>query len=285
MDSRRISLFEDRGLVASQARGSPDTIVWGLGCSAVLHVIALLLVFGFPGQLRTAPPIEEAVSVELVSIEEVNASSGRQREVGGQQEKPPASPEPQPSNRIPSAELKPQPPHKPANPPKREASKHDPLAEAEPRRKSANDDIQSLLAMVEKSHQRAATLPGQRPENGPVSSESTATGSSAGRDQKGARGVKDFIRAQIERHWEFDPRDLGTDDLVIAIHLELNADGSVRKADVVDNPRYGSDLRYRSLAVSARNAALTSSPLHFPPGTYDAVKDITLNLNPREALR
>ena len=80
-------------------------------------------------------------------------------------------------------------------------------------------------------------------------------------------------------------RDLGAADLVISIHLELNADGSVGRADIVDDPRYSSDPHYRSVAISARNAALLSSPLHLPPGTYDAFKDITLNFNPRDALR
>ena len=97
--------------------------------------------------------------------------------------------------------------------------------------------------------------------------------------------MKDFIREQIERHWEFDVRDLGAADLVISIHLELNTDGSVRTADIIDNPRYSADLHYRSVAISARNAALASSPLHLPPGTFSIVKDITLNLNPRDTLR
>jgi hypothetical protein len=116
-------------------------------------------------------------------------------------------------------------------------------------------------------------------------SELTASNDNAALGQQGTQGVKDFLRAQIERHWEFDMRDLGAADLVISIHLELNADGSVGKADIVDDPRYSSNPHYRSVAISARNAVLLSSPLHLPPGTYDAFKDITLNFNPREALR
>jgi hypothetical protein len=59
MDPISFGLFEDKSLVASDARGSPDPIGWGLGCSAVLHVLAaLLFVFGLPKLLQAPPPVE-----------------------------------------------------------------------------------------------------------------------------------------------------------------------------------------------------------------------------------
>ena len=42
---------------------------------------------------------------------------------------------------------------------------------------------------------------------------------------------------------------------------------------------------YRSIALSARNAVLLSSPILLPNGAYDDVIDMVLNLNPRDALR
>ena len=63
------------------------------------------------------------------------------------------------------------------------------------------------------------------------------------------------------------------------------ATGSVSKAEVVDDPRRGADPAYRSLAISARNAALLSSPLKLPEGSYETVKDIVLTLDPREVRR
>ena len=230
----------------------------------ILHVLgALLFVFGLPSLLQALPPVEEPVPVELVEFDGVSTSPGRQKEAGPQQEKPPDSPKPEPPKRDPLAEVEPQPRKKP----------------------SFHDDIDTLLKLVEKSHGQAVTLPGRQLRKGPAPSDLTASNDNAALGQQGARGVKDFIRAQIERHWEFDVRDLGAADLVISIHLELNADGSVGKADIVDDARYSSNPHYRSVAISARNAVLLSSPLHLPPGTYDALKDITLNFNPREALR
>jgi hypothetical protein len=63
----------------------------------------------------------------------------------------------------------------------------------------------------------------------------------------------------------------------------LNRDSSVAKAEIVDDPNHGSDPGYHDLALSARNAVLLSSPLNLPPGRYEAVKDITLTLDPRSA--
>ena len=284
-------LLEHQGFVAPDERRSPDRadrIGWGLVCSAVLHVlIALLFVFGLPKLLQAPPPVEEAVSVDLVEFDGVSTSAGRQKEAGRQQEKPPDSPKPEPPKRDPLAEVNPQPREKPLESPKPEPPKRDPLAEIKPRREKPpfHDDIDTLLKLAEKTHRQAATLPSQQPRNGSASSELTASNDNAALGQQGTQGVKDFLRAQIERHWEFDMRDLGAADLVVSIRLELKADGSVGRAEIVDDPRYSSDPHYRSLATSARNAALLSSPLHLPPGTYDAFKDITLNFDPRDALR
>ena len=54
---------------------------------------------------------------------------------------------------------------------------------------------------------------------------------------------------------------------------------------VVETPRFRDDKAYRFIAISARNAALLSSPLKLPPGDYDPVMDMVLNFKPREVLR
>jgi outer membrane biosynthesis protein TonB len=277
--------LEDQGLVATDARAPPDRahpIGRGLACSLVLHVlVALLFVFGLPGLVQAPPLVDEPIWVDLVQFGEASPSPGRQ------QVKPPDLPRPQPPKRDALAEVEPQPQEKPPDLPKPEPPKRDPRAEVEPPRTTppVHDDIDILLNRAEKSHWQVAAPRSHQPRNGPAPSDRTATNDDAAVGQQGMRGVKDFLRAQIERHWEFDMRDLGAADPVISIHLELNADGSVRRADIVDDPRYSSDPRYRSLATSVRNAAILSSPLHLPPGTYDAFKDITLKFNPREALR
>lgn len=194
------SLFEDRSLVASDARGSPTGWAWGLVCSAVLHVVvALLFSFGFPKLLQAPPPVEEVVSVDLVGFDGVSTSAGRQKEAGRQQDQPPDSPKPEPPKRDPLAEVKPHPQEKPLDSPKPEPPRRNPLAEVKPQREKPpfHDDIDTLLKLAEKSH-RTATLPSQQPRNGPSSSILTATNDNAGPGQQGTRGVKDFLRASAE---------------------------------------------------------------------------------------
>jgi hypothetical protein len=100
-----------------------------------------------------------------------------------------------------------------------------------------------------------------------------------------AYSVKDLVRAQVERRWNLDLEGLGARNFVIAIHVVLTRDGVVNKAEIVDQLRFNSDATYRSIALSARNAVLLSSPILLPSGAYDDVIDMILNLNPRDALR
>jgi hypothetical protein len=100
-----------------------------------------------------------------------------------------------------------------------------------------------------------------------------------------AYSVKDLVRAQVERRWNLDLDGLGARNFVIAIHVVLTRDGIVNKAEIVDQLRFNSDATYRSIALSARNAVLLSSPILLPNGSYDDVIDMVLNLNPRDTLR
>ena len=50
----------------------------------------------------------------------------------------------------------------------------------------------------------------------------------------------------------------------VAIRVVLHRDGTVEKAEIVDDRRYRTDPAYRTIALSARNAVLLSSPLSLP---------------------
>jgi hypothetical protein len=109
--------------------------------------------------------------------------------------------------------------------------------------------------------------------------------SGGGNGQQGAYSVKDLIRAQVQRRWSLNLDELGERNVVVAIHLVLARDGTVMKAEIVDATRYGKDESFRAIAISARNAALLSSPLVLPAGISDADMDLTLNLNTRDVMR
>ena len=80
-------------------------------------------------------------------------------------------------------------------------------------------------------------------------------------------------------------QSLGSGNLSVTLHLVINRDGSVGKAEIVEDRTRTADPAYRELAQSARNAALLSSPLKLPAGSYEAVADILLTMNPREVRR
>ncbi|MGA7373186.1 MAG: hypothetical protein WBW37_11310 [Methyloceanibacter sp.] len=102
--------------------------------------------------------------------------------------------------------------------------------------------------------------------------------------QEGPFSVKDYIRAQVERRWNFDLATIGSGDFSVPIHVEMTSEGVVLKAEIVDSGRTN-DVAYREVAVSARNAVLLSSPLSLPAGHYPGLMDMVLFLNPRDVLR
>ena len=100
-----------------------------------------------------------------------------------------------------------------------------------------------------------------------------------------AYSVNDFIRAQVERRWNLDLTILEDPNLTVSIHVVLTREGIVRKAEIVDNGRFKSDAVYRSIALSARNAVLLSSPIALPAGRYADMIDVVLNMNPRDMVK
>ena len=108
----------------------------------------------------------------------------------------------------------------------------------------------------------------------------------ARRGQGAAYSVRDYVRAQVVRHWSLNLEELGDRNVVVAIHVVLKPDGTLSKADIVDDPGYSRDAVFHSIALSARNAVILSAPFTFPAGGIapDAM-DMVLTLNPRDVLR
>jgi hypothetical protein len=120
--------------------------------------------------------------------------------------------------------------------------------------------------------------------NGAGVSADIVEGNGTARGRGAGYSVKDYIRAQVERRWNLNTAELGARNFVIPIHVVLAADGSVTKAEIVDQKRYITDAAYRSIALSARNAVVLSSPLALPSG-QNGVMDLTLDLDPRDTLQ
>jgi hypothetical protein len=120
--------------------------------------------------------------------------------------------------------------------------------------------------------------------NGAGSFADTVDGNGAARGRGAGYSVMDYIRAQVERRWNLNTTELGARNIVIPIHVVLAADGSVTKAEIVDQKRTITDAEYRSLALAARNAVILSSPFALPSG-QNGIMDMTLDLNPRDTLQ
>jgi len=116
-------------------------------------------------------------------------------------------------------------------------------------------------------------------ETTPASSNDAAPGAMA------AYAVRDLIRAQVLRKWNFNAPSLAGSSFDIALRVTVLRNGRVENVAILDRERYTKDALYRDIALSARNAVLLASPLTLPPGAIDYSMDVTLTLNPRDTLR
>ena len=92
----------------------------------------------------------------------------------------------------------------------------------------------------------------------------------------------DMIKAQIIPRWQIPAGAKDASNLIIPIHVMLEPDGTVTKAEIVETLRYNTDSFYRAAADSARRAVLLASPLKAPPTKYDQWKDFTFRFNPKD---
>lgn len=94
----------------------------------------------------------------------------------------------------------------------------------------------------------------------------------------------DAIAGRLRACWNLDPGAMGIEDMIVEIKAELNQDGSVRKVEIVDTLRYGSDNHFRSVADSARRAVYICAPYKILADKYaekyDLWKTMRLRFNP-----
>jgi outer membrane biosynthesis protein TonB len=111
------------------------------------------------------------------------------------------------------------------------------------------------------------------------------SGTSGGGAGAGNAALKDFIRAQILRRWLPDLSDPGARNMPVLVRVRLLANGTISDVTIVDQERFYSDKLFRNMALSARDAALLASPIQLPPGHYEKVTTVTVDLDPKSVLR
>ena len=89
------------------------------------------------------------------------------------------------------------------------------------------------------------------------------------------------MRAHISSYWTPPVGAKGAEKLEVDIKIKLEKDGSVYRAEIVDQSRYKSDVLYRAAANAARRAILESQPLPLPPEKYQLWKEIIFVFDPQ----
>lgn len=287
------------------ARGRASPMGPGVIASILLHLaVAALILFGLPSLLSAPPDVPAAIPVDLVQFGTTTASPPAPEKAEVPQEKAPETADLTPPQPVPAPQTPPPPqslakaeegaaPNLLSTPRAEDAVRPKPIEAPRPAPRPAAkpqkrpsppvDSFEAKLQSLARLRQPTPPVPpNPARQDGTGVSNRTASSSTAAPGPDALYSVKDFLRAQIERRWNLDRANLGSADWVISIHLLLNRDGKVASAEVVDDPRLATNEKFRSLAMSARNAALLSSPLTLPPGTYELVKDITLDFDPRK---
>ncbi len=136
------------------------------------------------------------------------------------------------------------------------------------------DELSAKLRALAQMGSTNSALP--QPDNG-------GSGGAGGGD--GNYALRDYIRAQILRRWLPDMDIRGARDLPVVVRVRLLQSGVIDDVTIVDQARFHNDSAFRNMALSARNAAMLASPIQLPPGRYQRVTVLTIDLNPKAVLR
>lgn len=284
----------------------------GIAASLGLHLLVLLLIVG--GLLQPPPPPvpdDLALPVALVRLGAgTPASMHSPATAHNPQAKPPAQ-RPAPPDSPASPPVSAPPVSAPASPPAPAAAQRA-LAAAmtRPRNATPQPDVKAKTGMPidsrraatpadplaarlqQLAHLKSTALP-QPPAasaaaaGGPAEPAVTAggIGIDGAPSPRATASVRDFLRAQVIRHWNLKRQPSQTADWTVSIHLQLRRDGSVALVEIVDPARYRLNRPYFEFALSARNAVLLAAPLAIPPGQYELVSDVVLPFSAKDVLQ
>lgn len=241
----------DTGIIAQRARKAIQAArdEWGgLALSVALHLLLLLAALWYVGHRPPLPQTSRPVlPVDLVVAEQSKAPgpSATQAAPRRQTARQRKESAPVPEGTRPNAIRQPE------------------------------DELSAKLRALAQLRQPEADLP--RADN-----EASAGGNGSG---AGAYSLKDFVRAQILRRWWPDLKIPGARNLPVLVRITLLRTGIIDDVVILDQQRFTNDKPFRNMALSARNAALLASPLELPPGHYEKVMRITIDLDPKAVLR
>lgn len=284
---------------SSSNSGRSTAMSYGIAVSLALHVLVLLLIA--LSWLRTMPVLPpQPISVNLVRLGPKTISPPlpqtavipqTKTETTQRSQTPHIVPAPA-MTRQPEPLVVPQPPAAPktaaqqkkaGTPTMNTPAPHPTIAVARAHRPSANEELAARLKLLARLHLTTSGKPRRTQQHDEAGlSNMTVASADALHGEDSSYAVKDFIRAQVERHWNLDRQSIGSRDWIVAIRITLRPDGTVRHAQIVDNSHLRSDSNYQDFARSARNAVILSSPLSLPPGSYALARDIVVDFDAKQ---
>ncbi len=148
--------------------------------------------------------------------------------------------------------------------------------EKEPEKPKEKDRLKSILKNVLKDQAQPAQQPAVQ------AAKTEPSRAAAGASVLEQREIVRAIQSQMRRCWRIEPGAQKAEEMIVEIHTILTPDGSVRKADIVDQARMGRDRYFRSAAENARRAVLACSPFRLPVDKYSIWREMRLQFNPRD---
>jgi len=91
----------------------------------------------------------------------------------------------------------------------------------------------------------------------------------------------DRLRAHISQCWSPPIGAKGADNLKVDILLELERDGTVKRAEIQNTNRFNQDKTYKVAAEAALRAVIGCGKLPLPPEKYDFWKTFIFGFDPK----
>ena len=239
------------------------------GMSLALHgvVLTLMLVnFNFAREYSKPPSVVLHIDLNKVQISDKTNLPQKTLPVKKKVPVPPPKPQEKPKEKPvavqpkpkpqPKPELKPVPkpvePVKDAVPVKEPVKpKNKPVPKTEPKvdSRSEEDDLQSLLATVEKVRQQ----PVKQPEaiQNDLSANMGNTGLEGRLDQMLTISEKGFISSKLRECWNINGGAQDLDEIMVEIKAFINKDGSIREVQILNKQNYPA---FQSIAESAKRS-------------------------------
>ncbi len=282
--------------------------------SLIMHLaLMLLMAYGLPDIFKKQKPLENTISVQIVSEIPIQATKEPEPTAKIDEPKPDIEPVEKPEvikNVTPKIETKPvpvvpspapiepsppkpikeesplaPPPPKPSVKPNEEIVRDDKkkpkekkekkdFEEVKEEKKTKDDDFSNVLKSVEEF---------KKQETKPTTKQVEAK---EGQEVKEvSQGEINNIIQQISTCWSMPAGAKDSENLIVNFKVWLTPDGTVRRVQPTDNARLSNNSYLRSASESAERAIIDCSPLRgLPQEKYDSWKELELKFDPKEMI-